>query len=293
MNLFKVFAGAVLASCLIFSTPAGAFTDEAIKLVKEWVIQNGEKIARKVFNVAIAKAVAINKEFKDLEGENDKIDSFCAPGSKDGEGCKDWFTGGTTIRSCGGTLCDKDTVAAITIESACGLLSRRNPLKIAEFETSACAHNAWGKIRGDKDGTLAHVVGGKNWNVESIAEYKKEILLGILSVREPGLVAQASDWDEGKINVKLQGLLKYDNWALITHAVILKNQIKNENEMKEVRTHPRAFAQKVAAEAAPLKAAPGLGNAVKGRPAGNRDIVIVPKAPAKGAPKKPLPLPPR
>ena len=263
-----------------FATGANAFTDEAIKLAREWVIKNGEAIARGTARALVSKAVAANREFNDVETYNEKIDSLCAPGPEGLKGCS--LTGGATFRSCGGIICGFDEKVAVTIEQSCGLLSSRNILKVAEFETSSCAGKAWGKIRGNPQ-VLIDVVGDARLkdplnNVNQVAGFRKEVLLGILEVDQPKIVGSASAWDDAQVSKKLVGYLRYDTKGLIKGAVERMAAISDDvKESQNARKNPRAFAalitKSVLYPPTPTKQSPsiGTGRKIKGPAEGSQN----------------------
>ncbi len=258
MKLFKtVISSILIATLLTHSSPSFAFTDEAIKLVRQWIIENGEKVARAALKAAVARAAFSNSdedtfvsevgEIKGVEGESQKIDSFCAPGSEGVQGCKDLIAGGATIRSCGGKICGLDAGVALIVEGKCGMLSDRNPLKVAEFETSKCAGEAWGALR-SKPELLQNVIGANKLDVNSIFEFKKAIMLGIMDTFEKDIVGTASGYKtEDKVDAKLKEYLANDTKGLIKEAVIkMANKSSDEAAYQEALRNPRVFAAEVA-----------------------------------------------
>ncbi len=290
MKINKVLSTFIIMGSLTFSTPASAFTDAAIEFAQQYIIDNAEEIARSVFRFAVGKVASNNtedKKFVDgvvvlegVEGQNEKIDSFCAKGSAGLEGCKDLITGGASVRSCAGKFCGADPKVALLIEAKCGLLSSRNLMKKAEFETSACAANAWGTLRANQD-VLATAIGGTaNGSVDNVFQFKKGILLGLMETFDPQIAGAAEGYSEDEVNKKLKEYLENDTKGIIEQSVKqMASMASDRAAYKAALSNPEAFAKRVAASLGPSATAKKAVGALPQK-AGSRQSV----APTKSAP---------
>lgn len=261
MKLNKLLTVILATAVFAHATPANAFTDAAIELAKKWVLENGEAIARGVFRAVVGHVASKNtedqkfidgiKEIEGIEGFNERIDSFCAKGGGGFEGCKDLVTGGATVRSCGGKFCGADPQVALLIEQKCGLLSPRNLMKVAEFETSVCASSAWGQLRSNPDVLNKAIGGSQNGSVDNVFKFKKAILIGLMEVFEPNIVGAAEGYNtDDVVNRKLKEYLENDKRGIINEAVKqLADMASNRVAYREALANPEKFAKDVATKA--------------------------------------------